>query len=42
MLNQQNIEQEDYTIARFEELLLELQMIFLEIFSNYKRRRPDL
>jgi len=31
-------EPNDRTIKRFEELLTELQMIFLEIFSNYARR----
>ena len=31
----------DRTIARFEELLIELQMIFLEIFSNYARKERD-
>lgn len=38
---QQNTEQFDRTIARFEELLIELQMIFLEIFSNYARKERD-
>lgn len=42
MENRQNNETQqpipiDRTIERFEELLIELQHIFLDIYSNYKR-----
>lgn len=30
--------EEDKTIEKFEILLIELQHIFLDIFSNYRRR----
>ena len=32
---------DDRTIERFEELLYELQHIFLDIFSNFRREPKD-